>query len=198
LGTALVTQLCTTAERWGLARVADTSSTALFVQAVGLSMAGAGAANGFLGTYFYPLIHRGAATGTDPLAGAQVPLRRYLLLSGAVCLAMVLLGVPLAGPASALLFGPRYAEVARLLPWTVGGSAFFACGQALSVRSLVKRDAIGPNVARTVSLLLYAAALVLLPPGADAALRFSRLYCAAQALYLLLMALSAFRSPRTA
>ena len=195
LGTALVMQLCTTAERWGLARI-DPASTALFVQSVGLSMAGAGAATGFLGGYFYPLIHSGAAEGPAPLSGARVPLRRYLLLSATACGVLLVLGVTIAGPASALLFGPRYVGVARLLPWTVAGAALFTFAQALSVRSLVLRDAVGPNVARTVPLVLYTGALLLLRPGEDAALQFSRLYCAAQALYLVLMTFFAFSGPR--
>ena len=60
-------------------------------------------------------------------------------------------------------------------------------GVTLSVRSLVLRDAIGPNLARIAPLVIYAAVLLLLRPRADAALAFSRLYCAAQASYLLLM-----------
>jgi hypothetical protein len=53
-------------------------------------------------------------------------------------------------------------------------------------------------VARTAALLVYAAALVLLRPQQDAALAFARLYCAAQVLYLALMAAAALRKVRPA
>jgi O-antigen/teichoic acid export membrane protein len=194
LGTALVMQVCTSAERWGLARIDDPASTALFVQAVGLSMAGAGASTSFLGTYFFPLIQQGAAQGEDPLAGARAPLRRYLLLSAAASVALVLLGVTVSGPASTLLFGPRYAAVAGLLPWTVAGAALFTFAQALTIRFVVLRDSVSPNVARIISLVLYAAVLVLLRPREQPALAFARVYCTAQGLYLALMALATLRT----
>ena len=76
--------MCTSAERWGLARLADTAATALFVQAVGLSTAAAGAATGFVSAYFNPLILQDAAHHADPLQAARVPLRRFLLLIGAI------------------------------------------------------------------------------------------------------------------
>lgn len=196
LGASLVIQLCSSAERWGLTRLDGPGATALFVQAVGLSTAATGAATSFLGAYFYPLIHQGAAQGPDPLAGARVPLRRFLLLSAAACGAIVLFGVTFAGPACALLFGPRYAAVKDLLPWTMAGAALFSFGQALATRFLVLRDPVGPNLALTLPLLGYSAALVFLAPQGEPALWFARLYCCAQALYVLLLAALSLRPRR--
>ena len=187
LVTAGVAQACTSAERWGLASLADPSATALFVQAVGLSAAAAGSATSFLSSYFYPLILHGASHSSHPLQGARVPLRRFLLLVVVVSALLVIGALIGAGQIAALLFGPRYAGVVRLLPWTIAGAALFVVAQAVSVISLVLRDAVGPNLARTLPLVLYAIALISLRPAGDAALAFSRLYCGAQGLYLLLM-----------
>jgi hypothetical protein len=184
---SVVAQLCASAERWGLARLEDPGATALFVQAVGLAAAVCSAATGFLGNYFYPLIHQAAAQGARPLQAARIPLLHFLCAVFSICCLLVLGASAGAGRLTGLLFGPRYLAVAHLLPWTVAGAALFTCGQAVSVVSLVARDAVGPNAARTVPLVLYAAALLTLRPAAEAALAFSQLYCASQALYLCLM-----------
>jgi hypothetical protein len=193
LGTTLAIQIGTSAERWGLARLADPAATALFVQATGLSLAAAGAATSFLGAYFYPLIHA-AGAGERPLEGARVPLRRYLLLSALASAAMVACGVPFAGPAARLLFGPRFAQVESLLPWTLAAAAAFVLGQAIAMVSVVARDAKGPNLARSLPLALYVVALLAWPRSAEPALLFSRLYLAQQLLYLAASAAAALRA----
>jgi hypothetical protein len=184
---ALFAQVATSAERWGLKRLADASATALFVQAVGLSTAIAAAALLFLNTYFHPIIAQAAARGNRPLKQTTRPLWTYLAL--ATC-ALALVAVAFATNAKLithLFFGPKYDAVASLLPWTTLGSCLFMLGQTLAIVGYVSRDAVGPNVARVLSLALYSLSLVRSHPSHDAALSFSRLYALGQAMYVVLM-----------
>lgn len=187
LFTAVLTQVATSAERWGLARFQDPAATALFVQAVGLSMAIAGAFTQVLDTYYTPIISTAAAADPLPLRGARKPVLAYLALTGLALGLMVVCVAFLSGPLTVALFGPRYAAVGPLLPWTACGAALFAVGQALSMVPFVTRDPIGQNVARSVALVTYSAALLLLPRVEQAALVFSKLFAAGHGLYVLFM-----------
>lgn len=185
--TAFLTQVATSAERWGLARFQDPAATALFVQAVGLSTALAGAFTGVLNTYYTPIISTAAAAVPLPLRGARKPVLAYLALSGLALSLMAGCVALLSGPLTVALFGPRYAAVGPLLPWTACGAALFAVGQALSMIPFVTRDAIGQNLARSAALIVYSGALLFLPRVEDAALVFSKLFAAGHALYVVLM-----------
>ncbi len=187
LFTAVLTQVANSAERWGLARFQDPAATALFVQGVGLSTAIAGAFTQVLNTYYTPIISTAAAVDPLPLRGARKPVLAYLVLTGLALGMMVACVAFLSGPLTVVLFGPRYAAVGPLLPWTACGAALFAGGQALAMVPFVTRDAIGQNVARSIALVTYSAALILLPHVEQAALVFSKLFAAGNGLYLLLM-----------
>lgn len=188
--TAAFGQVATSAERWGLARIADPAATALFVQGLGLSLAAVSAVAGVLASYYLPIIGQAASAGPLPIRGAAAPIRRYVGLT----LATVALAAVTAAAASDLLtplvFGARFVAVAALLPWTVLGAACFSLGQALSVFAHCARETVSPNAARISSQAVYLG-LLALPTGPAPALDFARRYALSSALYALLMAASA-------
>lgn len=189
--TAAFTQLSTTAERWGLARLADTGQTALFVLALGLSTAAVTAVVTPGSLYYQAIISNRAAEGERPLAQALQPILRYALLT-AVLLSGLVAGVTLlARPLTALAFGPAFAGIRTLLPWTILGAALFALGQCLVMIPMVRRDTIGPNVTLIASKAVYVG--LLFSAGAEvgeAALVFARCYALSHVLYVVLMVLA--------
>jgi hypothetical protein len=187
-------QGCTTAERWGLAWLADPASTAIFVQAVGLSLAVAGAASTVLNTYYYPIITAAAATSErTPLLAALKPLRRYLAFTAAGLVASTVTFSVLAGPLTHLLFGPNFAAVRKLLPWTMTGAALFQMGQAMAGVSMTAREMVGQNAVYVASRLGYLGCLLGFGRGPNPPLRFSRMYGFGNALYLGLMGVICWR-----
>ncbi len=185
----LIPQIASSIERWGLARSSDTAATALFVQAMGMSVAVTGAISGIVVNYYYPFATNAAARDTaDPLGAAAPILRQfYGVLVTALASVTVLIAL-FVKPITWIAFGARFASVARLLPWTIVGASLFALGAALTAALFIARDAMWPNLARIISQLAYVAALLLLPRGSDPAGTFAREYAGAQALYTLLIA----------
>jgi O-antigen/teichoic acid export membrane protein len=184
LATAIISQLCNTAERWGLAHSADAGTTAQFVQAVGLAMAVVTASVAPLGTYFQPLISQAASQGDSPLSQAMRPIRSYLLWVIGV-LAVVATGTWLFAPyLTMILFGPAFSSVSDLLPLAVLGAGLFTLGQCVVVVPIAVRDPIGPNAAFLVSKAIYLALLVALPVSAEPAYRFCVYFAAGNAVYL--------------
>ena len=186
----VMTQASASAERWGLAKLVDPASTAIFVQAAALSMALTGAVVSILNAYYYPLI-TGAASSSEaaPLSAAVRPLRSYLLstvlLLGLETLAFALF----ARPITHLLFGPKFSDVARLLPWTMLGAGFFQLAQGLAIVSMTAREMIGKNASVVVSRAVYLVVLLLAGAGPSAAVRFSRIFSLGHGLYLIFMVL---------
>lgn len=180
------TQLSATAERWGLADRASTSATALFVQAVGLSTAAAAAGTSFLSSYYLPIIAQASGNQQRPIAAAWPLARKFVALTAALLLALVVFGALLAGPATRLLFGDRFRAVEDLLPWTLCGAACFALGQALTVFSYSARETLSPNVAFIASKAIYVG-LLAGATGDALPLRFSRWFALSQALYAAMM-----------
>jgi len=199
LVTVLATQLATTSERWGLARLQDTTATALFVQAIGLASAGTGSLGGVFTGYFYPLVTQAAAKGEDPIGAARKELRHFVGSTSVAMFVTTALGTVLAKPLLPLLFGSRFSGVGDLLPWAVAGAATFTVGQALTVVLFVGREPLWPNVARIVAQVAYAACLIAYRPAVDPALQYVRIYAAGQVLYvvLLLAAIAALRRRRS-
>ncbi len=196
LAGVVAAQLSTTAERWGLARRADTSATALFVQAVGLSTAAASACTGFLTAYFLPIITQSASTGQRPLASSWATSRKYVALAAAVLGGLVVAGATCAAPATRVLFGDRFQAVEALLPWTLLGAALFAFGQVLAVFPHSAREPVAPNVAYIASRGLYAALLVLSGSSPNLPLTFSKYFAACNALYVVSMSIFSLRLAR--
>jgi hypothetical protein len=185
--TGVATQLAGSAERWGLSHRSEPAATALFVQAVGISTAAAGALISFLASYYGPLITDAATKASSPLWGGWPYIRRYVL-SGAGVLAVLVATFALgARLLTSLFFGAKYAPVSGLLPWTTLGAAFFSLGQMLFMVPYAVRDSIWPSAIKVGTLVAYAAALVAYPAGGDAALGFSHIYALAQAVYAGLM-----------
>lgn len=180
-------QACASAERWGLANLGSPSDTAIFVQAVGLSTAAMNVPIGMLNSYFMPIITQEAARGPEPLRQAARSIRRYLVLSAAVCLLGSLGAALLAQTVTPIFFGARYAGVAGLLPWTTLGAALLAFGQALIIVPYTVRDALWPQVAALASRLVYVAALLLYVPAARPDLAFSRLFAAGNVVLVVLL-----------
>ena len=189
--TAILTQVAASSERWGLAKLSSPSATAVFVQAVGLSMAGAGAATSFLNSYFIPIIAQAAGAKAAPVASAGRHLRRYILLTLGLLAVFAGCMSVLAGPLTSLLFGARYAAVARYLPLTAIGASLFAGGQALGMVAFTAKEAVTPNAARWVSLAVYSILLWVASGTSDPVFSFSWSYVAANGLYAALMAASA-------
>jgi O-antigen/teichoic acid export membrane protein len=184
LATAIITQLCSTAERWGLARWADAGAAAQFVQAVGLSTAVVMASVAPLGTYFQPIISQAASQGDSPLSRAMRPIRLYFLWVIGV-LAVIGTGTWLLAPyLTMIFFGPAFAGVSDLLPLAVLGASLFALGQCVVMVPMTLRDTIGPNGAFLASKAVYFALLVGLPFAAEPAYRFCVYFAVSNAVYL--------------
>jgi hypothetical protein len=193
---ALAGQAATSAERWGLARLDEPATTALFVQAAGISSAATGAIASVFTTYFYPLITQAAAKTTDPLGGAGVQLKRFLALAVLGQVVVVAMASVFARQIGSLAFGARFAGVTELLPWTMLGAALFSIGQALTIVLFTARDAVWPNATRVVSQLAYAAGLILLPHSGNLGTRFAQYFVLGQTLYVALVVLAIFRVVR--
>jgi len=186
--TALLTQVSSSAERWGLAKLADPSTTAIFVQALGLSSASIGAAITAPATYFQPIITQAASrAGTSPLLNALIPIRRYVMLVASILAVGTIGAAVLADVVTSILFGAKYVAISGLLPWTVLGAALFSLAQVLAIVPSTARDTISPNVARVVSLLIYTTSLLSCRagPGENLAEAFARIYVISNGLYLL-------------
>jgi O-antigen/teichoic acid export membrane protein len=197
LVTALATQAATSAERWGLALRADPGSTAVFVQAVAVSVAAVGAATLPVSTYYLPILSQASAKRPeDPIAAARAPLLRFVMLSGA-SLALATIGVTVLAPIlSSLLFGPRYRDIGSLLPWTMLGQSLFGLGQALSLVPLAVEATVAVNGVLVGSKVVYLVLLLAIPSPPDCALWFSKCFVVCNLLYLLGMSLVAFRAAR--
>jgi O-antigen/teichoic acid export membrane protein len=194
--TAVVAQGAGTAERWGLAAKADTAATALFVQAVGIATAAAGAVCLPLNTYFFPLVSQAVAQNGCSLSCARSSIRRYLVLTACV-LAVFVTGLAfLAAPLTSLLLGREYLPVSGLLPWTAVALAFFSMGQALTVVPFASRDPWAPNLALWCAKGLYLVALILTPLMLNAVHQFCVVFAASNLVYLILMACFALRTWR--
>jgi O-antigen/teichoic acid export membrane protein len=190
LGTAVLTQVCTTSERWGLARLESPAATALFVLSLSLATAGASAAASPLMTYFQPIIVEAVSKRDGP--SALRALRRLSLTTGAVMLVGALAGMILGPFAATLLFGARYLGVAAVLPWTVLGACAFALGQALANYPFAGGDSKAANGALALSQVCYATILLTYHPAESPAVGFGRVYAGAQLGYLALMSVVAW------
>lgn len=193
LGNAL-NQGSASAERWGLARLAHPRATALFVQSIGFAMVAAGAVAGVLNSYFQPIITQRASGGLAPLRSAAPAIRKYLILSLTLLALVVAGGSTLSKFVTWALFGPRFAAVARLLPWSLAGASLFMLGQALSIIPYVLKETVLPNAAAMVARASYICMLLLCRPAAGAALTYVRLFAIGHGLYALLMLAVAARS----
>jgi O-antigen/teichoic acid export membrane protein len=183
---AALTQGCFSAERWGLARLADPGSTALFVQAVGLSMAVAGSSVSFVNTYYYPIIFR-SAEGQMPLRAAAKPIRRYFYWVTTI-LVLAVLGVWVLAPTvTPILFGMRFHAVVDLLPWAMLGSALFILGETVGVLAFTARETVVSNFARWAVQVGYIAALVLVRPSGNAALMYCKIYVCKNLMHVIMM-----------
>ncbi len=191
---SVLMQVCGTAERWGLARLDNPSSTALFVLSVGLSTAGANAISSPLLSYFQPLITE-AASKMD-VVSVERHLRRLTVASAALMVAGAGVAYLLAPFAAALLFGKQFAGISSVLPWTAVGACAFALGQALAMYPFAARDSLGPNVAHGAALGVYAAVLFVYRPSEAHALAFARVNAAAYLGYAAVMALVALKWSR--
>lgn len=191
---AILMQVCATAERWGLARLDNPAATAVFVLSVGLSTAGANAVSAPLLMYFQPLITE-AASKMDA-DGVVRHLRRLTIATTALMTVGAALAYVVAPVAAALLFGKEFGAIAGVLPWTAVGACAFALGQALAMYPYAARDSLGPNVAHGGALAIYAAVLFLYRPTEAHALAFARVNAAAYIGYAGVMALVALRWSR--
>jgi hypothetical protein len=182
-----VAQICTTAERWGLAQRCDTAATALFVQAVALGTAVASSCSSLIMAYYVPIVTQAGAASAQPLQAAWAILKRYVLVSASVMAALILLGIPLAPMATRLFFGSRFMAVEQLLPWTIFGAAMFALGQVLSVFPHCAREVVSPNLNYILSRSLYGALLLFAGSG-YLPRAFAMFFAASNTVYALLMA----------
>lgn len=190
----LASLLASSVERWGLARSSDVSATALFVQAMGLSLAAAGAIGSVFQSYYYPFATNAAARNmADPLGAAAPILIRFYSILTLSLVSFALVFALFVRQITWLAFGSRFAAVAGLLPWTIVGACLFSLGQALTVALFVARDPLWPNLSRIISQALYAAALLLLPRGSDPAGLFARLFVCGQALYVAMIGFAIWR-----
>lgn len=188
LVSSVMTQACASAERWGLAELANPGATALFVQAVGLATTVAGAATTFLNTYFLPLITQHALKTATPLRAARRPIQAYLLWNF-FALAAAAGGIAaMSHSLTHLLFGPRFGSVGDLLPWTMVGAALFALGQALQIYPFTAREMTSPNVAFVLSKVAYVIVLLACASrGSGAAVLFAKVYATGSLLYAVAM-----------
>lgn len=194
---AFAAQIASSAERWGLAKLDDTATIALFVQAMGISLAATGAVTSVLTTYFYPFITGAAARSReDPLGAAEAPLRRFLFATAASQAGLALGAALFVRQITSLAFSARFAGVAELLPWTTLGGALFALGQAMTIVLFTARDALWPNLSRVLSQVLYSGALLALPHGAGPGRSFARYFVVGQMLYVGLVGWAIFRRLR--
>jgi O-antigen/teichoic acid export membrane protein len=195
--TSLGAQAATSAERWGLALRATPDATALFVQALGLSLAASTAVSLPFTNYFTPIISQAAAaTRSNPLLGARRPAFRYIAFS-AVSLSLAALALAvLARPLTGIFFGPRYRGIFELLPWAMAGQCLFALGQAISIVPIMAENTSGAAVAYVASRVAYVAVLLLVPCPANCALWFSECFALGNVLYLVLIMLVAARALR--
>jgi O-antigen/teichoic acid export membrane protein len=192
LVTTLTVQIAASVERWGLALRATPQSTALFVQAVGLSTAATGAATLPISTYFQPIISQNAARAPDhPFRAARRPLSLFLALSFLALLSTTIAAVAFARPITEIFFGPRYRGIFELLPWAMAGQALFAMGQALSMIPILVEATAGLAVVLVISKGVYLSLLIAIPSQGDCALWFSRCFALGNLLYLAAMCLLA-------
>jgi O-antigen/teichoic acid export membrane protein len=188
---AVVAQVAASAERWGLASRSDAASTALFVQATGLSIAAAGGVNSILMGYFYPIINQYAAQSDRfPLAEAWKPITQFLKLSALFFTAMALGGWFLGAWLTPLFFGARFEAVSEILPIVFVASALMGFTQTLTIPLYTARDSTSPSLARSLSLGLYSIALILWPVAQSNPTSFSWIYLVSQVGYLLIVGLA--------
>jgi O-antigen/teichoic acid export membrane protein len=186
---AVVAQIAASAERWGLATRSDASSTALFVQATGLCIAAAGGVNSILMSYFYPIINQHAAeSDSAPLAKAWRPVMRFLKLSFILFALMGVVGWFFGRWLTPLFFGERFFAASEILPIVFVASAILGFTQTMTIPVFAARDATSPNLARAVSLGLYAAALILCPADHSNPVSYAWIYLVSQVGYLALVA----------
>jgi O-antigen/teichoic acid export membrane protein len=195
--TNIAAQAAASAERWGLAQQAAPGATALFVQAMALSLAAVNAVSLPVSTYFTPLISQAAASSPqDPMGAAARAFRRFVaitaLVAGLAALAAGLLAVPL----TTIFFGPRYHDIAGLLPWAMTGQALYAIGQALAVAPIVVEATTRVSAVIVGSRLVYLTMLLVLPGHGDRATWFSRCFALGNVVYVLAMSAVALRAIR--
>ncbi|MCM0605499.1 MAG: hypothetical protein KA715_05365 [Xanthomonadaceae bacterium] len=189
--TTIIAQAAASAERWGLAQHSDTSSTAIFVQAIGLSLAVAGVINSILMGYFYPIITQSAAESVDsPLKSAWKPVIQFLKLSVFFYIIMALFGFLFSRILTPLLFGAKFLNVESILPITLLGTAVMGLTQTITIPIYTARDALSPNVAKTISLSVYLTLLLLTPKHLATPINYAWIYTGSQFLFLLLVSLS--------
>lgn len=191
------TQVAASAERWGLALRADPGAAAVYVQALGLASAAAGAITNPIGNFFSPLIASGGAkTPENPLVGARSALKRYLVAMLVVLIGEALFVAIFARLLAGLFFGAKYSATATLLPWVAVAQAAFAFAVALAMVPLVAGRTVSVNIATTTARLAFVALVVFGPSLGRADQTFAIYLMVAQCAYLLLMlwiALAAFR-----
>ena len=186
LAGTITIQGCISAERWGLARLVDSGTTALFVLATGLAVAISAAATGFINNYFFPVIFR-AAVEPRPIHSAKRHIARFLVLTAAA-LTLTAGSIAVLAPwITVVLFGKGFRDVAGILPWAMVGAGVSVLGEGFAIFSYTARETLVTNVARIVSQLSYIAILINYRPASEPALAFSRVYAARGVLYALLM-----------
>lgn len=186
----IVTQVCASAERWRLSSLDDPSATAYFVQAVGLSSSAVAIPCGVLISYYLPVITHTIAKVPAPMRATARLRRDFLRFTGGSLVAVVFVVIVATDSITPILFGPKYAPVSRLLPWTTAGAALFQIGQVLAIHAYIARDTFSPNAAHVVSQMVYAALLILWPVHADPALTFSKIFLGGRLLYVVFILLT--------
>jgi O-antigen/teichoic acid export membrane protein len=193
--TGIASQGATSAERWGLALRADPSATALFVQAVGFSMAACNAAVLPINTYFIPIISQSAArSAADPVRAAKPAIIRFLAFSLALLIVATLCVAVVALPLTTVLFGPRYRAIGAVLPWTMVGQALFTMGQAISIVPYSADSTAGSNGIQITAKLFYILLLLEAPCSSNCVLRFSQYFAAGNVVYIIGMIVIAMRT----
>lgn len=191
LVSTVISQLSITAERWGLASRVDSSATAIFVQATGLSVAAAGGVNSILMGYFYPIINQYAAESDHaPLRNAWKPVVRFLKLSILMFTTMAVVGSFGSEILTSLFFGERFVSVGEILPITLVAAAIMGFTQTLTIPIYVARDAYSPNLSRSISLGIYALILFLFPSHRSNPTSYAWIYLCSQMGYLALVGFS--------
>lgn len=183
-------QVCTTAERWGLAHRSGGAATAMFVQAAALGTVAASSCGNVIMAYYQPIVAQAAGANPHPIMSAWSVLRRYVTLAGLVLAALVVVVAPLAPWATRILFGPRFSAVEGLLPWAIAAGALFAFGQVLTGFAVCAREVLSPNVAYIASRILYVGLLMFAGSG-DLSRSFTISLVISNAVYVILVAASA-------
>jgi O-antigen/teichoic acid export membrane protein len=197
LFTSLAVQVAASAERWGLASRATPEATALFVQAIGLSLAATTAATMPVAAYFATIISQAAASSPDdPLAAAKRPLKQYIAAS-ALILFLTTIGVSLLSrPLTTIFFGARYHGIFELLPWAMVGQALFGLAQVLAFVPITVEATAGVAAAFVASKVVYVAFLFGLPYSSECTLQFSKCFALGNLIYLAGIGLVAAKAVR--